>query len=55
MLFRSDGSGAVVNSSRGIIGAWQKEQYAAFGEEHFADAARAAVLDMKQDLKEALR
>ena len=52
--FKKDGSGAIVNSSRGIIGAYQQEKYAAYGEDHFADAARAAVLDMKEDIKEAV-
>lgn len=52
--FNKDGSGAIVNSSRGIIGAWKQEKYASYGEANFADAARAAVLDMKADLKEAL-
>lgn len=49
--FNEDGLGAIVNSSRGIIAAWQQEKYASFGAEGFADAARAAVLDMKEDLK----
>lgn len=48
--FDRDGIGAVVNSSRGIIAAWKKDAYAKYGAEHFADAARAAVLDMKKDL-----
>ena len=54
-FFDSDGLGAIVNSSRGIIAAWQKEAYASYGEACFADAARAAVLDMKEDIREALR
>ena len=48
--FDRDGIGAVVNSSRGIIAAWKKDTYARFGAEHFADASRAAVLAMKEDL-----
>lgn len=48
--FNEDGLGAIVNSSRGIIAAYQQEQYASFGPEGFADASRAAVLDMKADL-----
>lgn len=53
-FFDSDGLGAIVNSSRGIIAAWQKEQYAAAGAENYADAARGAVLDMKKDIGEAI-
>ncbi len=52
--FDADGLGAIVNSSRGIIAAWQQEKYAAFGPEHFADAARQAVLDMTADIGGAL-
>lgn len=52
--FNADGLGAVVNSSRGIIAAYKKPEYARFGEENFADAARQAVLDMKEDINGAL-
>ena len=52
VYFDADGTGAIVNSSRGIIGAWKQEKYAAYGAEHFADAARAAALDMIKDLRE---
>ena len=52
--FNKDGLGAIVNSSRGIIAAYKMEQYSKFGEEHFADASRQAVLDMKKDITEAL-
>ncbi len=48
--FNEDGLGAIVNSSRGIIAAYRQEQYASFGEEGFADAARQAVLDMREDI-----
>ncbi len=50
-FFNKDGLGAIVNSSRGIIAAYQQEKYARYGEENFADAARAAVLDMKEDIR----
>lgn len=50
-FFNSDGLGAIINSSRGIIAAYTKEKYAHFGEDGFADAARAAVLDMKEDIR----
>ena len=53
-FFNKDGLGAIVNSSRGIIAAYKQEQYAAFGEENFADASRAAVKDMIEDIKGAL-
>ena len=53
-FFNSDGLGAIVNSSRGIIAAYKQEKYAAFGPEHFADASRAAVEDMAADIRHAL-
>ncbi len=49
-FFHPGGRGAIVNSSRGIIGAWKKEEYKAFGAERFGEAARAAVLSMREDL-----
>lgn len=52
--FDKDGLGAVVNSSRGIITAYKKEQYASFGAEHFADASRQAVIDMISDIQGVL-
>ena len=52
-FFNEDGLGAIVNSSRGIICAYQKAPYCdRYGSEVFADAAREAVLDMKEDLKQ---
>ncbi len=53
-FFNEDGLGAIVNSSRGIIAAYQQEQYAKFGEEHFGEASRAAVEDMRADIAGAL-
>lgn len=53
-FFNEDGLGAIVNSSRGIIAAYQQEQYARFGERGYADAARAAVVAMKEDIAAAL-
>lgn len=53
-FFNEDGLGAIVNSSRGIIAAYQQEKYARFGAENFADASRTAVLDMKEDIEQAL-
>ena len=53
-FFNEDGLGAIVNSSRGIIGAYQQEAYASFGEEGYADAALAAVKAMQKDIAEAV-
>ena len=53
-FFNEDGLGAIVNSSRGIICAYKKAPYSdTFGPENYADASRQAVLDMKEDLKNA--
>ena len=51
MNFDENGLGAVVNSSRAILTAWKKPQYAGMSA---PQAARAAVLDMKQDIGRAL-
>ena len=53
-FFHKDGLGAIINSSRGIIAAYQQEKYAKYGEQGYADASRAAVLDMKEDIAQAL-
>ena len=53
-FFNEDGLGAIINSSRGIIAAFQQEKYAKYGEAAYADASRAAVLDMKEDIAGAL-
>ena len=53
-FFDPDGLGAIVNSSRGIIAAYKKEKYSKFGEDGFADAARAAAVDMIEDLRGAI-
>ncbi|NLY53923.1 MAG: orotidine-5'-phosphate decarboxylase [Firmicutes bacterium] len=50
--FNPDGLGAVVNSSRGIIFAYQKD--AQYGAERYADAARAAAIAMRDDINQAL-
>lgn len=49
--FDGNGSGAIVNNSRGIIAAYKNERYA--GMTYF-DAARAAAEDMRRDLNAAL-
>ncbi len=53
-FFNEDGLGAIINSSRGIIAAYKQEQYASYGEEGYADAARAAVIAMREDIEQAL-
>lgn len=53
-FFNEDGLGAIVNSSRGIIGAYKLEKYAKFGEACYADAARQAVIDMRIDINGAI-
>ena len=53
-FFNEDGLGAIISSSRGIIGAYQQEKYAEYGELNYADAARAAVIDMREDIAQAL-
>ena len=47
-FFDMDGRGCIVNSSRGIITAWQKEN--SFGLGNVGDAARAAVIKMISEL-----
>ncbi len=54
-FFDENGEGCIVNSSRGILAAWQKEAYAAYGEKDWAGAARAAAQAMIEDLRGALR
>lgn len=49
--FDARGEGAVVNSSRGIIFAWERSPYReAYGETRWRDAVRAAVADMRQQI-----
>ncbi len=49
--FDDAGLGAIVNSSRGIIFAYQKEQY----DDDYQTAARQAVLAMKADINQQLK
>lgn len=49
--FNTDGLGAVVNSSRGIIYAWEKEAYRGMP---WQKAVEKAVTDMKDDINQAL-
>ncbi len=53
-FFNEDGLGAIVNSSRGIIAAYNNEAYAKFGPENFGEASRQAALDMIADINGAL-
>ena len=47
-FFDADGLGCIVNSSRGIIGAWKADN------SNVGDAARKAVIEMQKDLQEAI-
>lgn len=49
--FDANGSGAIVNNSRGIIAAYMTEKYKGMT---YAAAARAAAVDMREDLARAL-
>ena len=49
--FNQDGYGAVVNSSRGIIFAYEREEYSS----DYQEAAQEAVLDMNRDINKALK
>ncbi len=51
--FNQDGLGAIVNSSRGIIAAYKLKGYEKFGAANYADASRQAVIDMREDLRQA--
>jgi len=53
-FFNEDGLGAIVNSSRGIIAAYQSPAYEKFGSLNYADASRQAVIDMREDIAQAL-
>ncbi len=52
VCFDENGIGGVVNSSRGIICAYKTEKYKGM---NYADAARAAAEDMRDDINRALR
>lgn len=47
-----NGLGGIVNNSRGILTAYKKDKYAGLD---YATAARAAVLDMRDDLNSAIK
>lgn len=52
--FNEDGLGAIVNSSRGIIAAYKQEKYAKYKEACFEEASRQAVVDMLEDINQAI-
>jgi orotidine-5'-phosphate decarboxylase len=52
--FNKDGLGSIVNSSRGLIAAYQNKKYLEFGEKNFGKASRQAVIDMRDDLNRVL-
>lgn len=54
-FFNPDGLGAIVNSSRGIIAAYTKAEYSKYGPEGYAEAARAAALDMVTAIRTAMK
>ncbi len=49
--FNKDGLGAIVNSSRGIMLAYKNEKYSKYGEKNFAEASRAEVIRMVDDIR----
>jgi len=51
VCFDTNGLGGVVNSSRGIICAYRNEKYAGL---NYAEAARAACVDMQKDLSSVI-
>ena len=59
-MFDADGSGAIVNSSRGIIGAWRKsgkyseKMSASEALELVGETAQAAAIDMRDNLRAVL-
>lgn len=53
VCFDQNGLGAIINSSRGIIAAYKKPEYREkFSEKEFAQAARQAVITMRDDLNQ---
>lgn len=50
--FKKDGTGAIVNSSRGITYAWENSDI--YTEADYAEASRQAVIAMKKDISSAL-
>lgn len=53
-FFNEDGLGAIISSSRGIIGAYLESEYAQYSSMEFAKASRSAVIVMINDINQAL-
>lgn len=54
--FNKDGRGGIVNNSSALIFAYKREPYKErYGPEEFAQAARAAAIDMKNDIVNSLK
>jgi orotidine-5'-phosphate decarboxylase len=54
--FNADGYGAVVSSSRGIMHAYQADQFKSrFGEDEFDEAAGAAADSMRNEITSAMK
>ena len=54
-FFDGNREGVIINSSRGIIAAYKKEEYASYGEARFADAVREATLSMIAEIREVMK
>ena len=54
VAFHEDGWGAIVSVSRGVIYAWEREQYKHLGEVNWEEAIEAAAIEVKAALAEAL-
>lgn len=53
--FNKDGLGALINASRSVIYAYKDEKYCSeYGESGFAEAARAEVIRMRNDINNAI-
>lgn len=53
--FDSNGLGAIVNSSRGLMCAYKKDEYAKYGEEGWQDATREALKKSIAEINEAVK
>ncbi|MBO5565552.1 MAG: orotidine-5'-phosphate decarboxylase [Lachnospiraceae bacterium] len=54
-FFDGNREGVIINSSRGIIAAYKKEEYVAFGEARFAEAAREATIAMITEIRDVMK
>jgi len=53
--YNADGYGAIVNSSRGLIFAYEADKYKHIGEDNFDQATRQACIDMQKEINAALK